>query len=379
MQYIVNPQTEECTGEKHLLLVNRTEGSWVKIHRTVWKNVLYLIENNMDFNDKMNEILEVLRKAKMIISADELEIVPRLENITIQLTTRCNLKCRHCCATELKMEGDMSDELLKLVEQLCPCEITVSGGEPMLHPDFLEISKRMRERFQGELVLSTNGTLITEEIAKEIVKYYDKFEISLDGACAQETDSIRGKGVFEKVMKAVSILKKYGKRIALSAVILSNDEDLRFAELNKRLGTVPIRRELFINKEVLDNFRYFYKGGIEEYIEEKILEFKNNHKCTIRSCGKMLYQLFIDAKGNIYPCGGMAEDKFCMGSIKSFDKQDKNFVEQVMLSDEKYDECRKCNLRSVCWNCLSEIEDYSKTQKIFSAYCEMIKRKWGNL
>lgn len=117
------------------------------------------------------------------------------------------------------MEGDMSDELLKLVEQLCPCEITVSGGEPMLHPDFLEISKRMRERFQGELVLSTNGTLITEEIAKEIVKYYDKFEISLDGACAQETDSIRGKGVFEKVMKAVSILKKYGKRIALSAVI----------------------------------------------------------------------------------------------------------------------------------------------------------------
>lgn len=55
----------------------------------------------------------------------------------IKITTRCNMKCAHCCMNATRKGEDMTLETFKDAIDACDCEcITIGGGEPTLHPDF---------------------------------------------------------------------------------------------------------------------------------------------------------------------------------------------------------------------------------------------------
>ncbi len=92
------------------------------------------------------------------------------------------------------------------------------------------------------------------------------------------------------------------------------------------------------------------------------------------------YSLFFDVKGNIYPCGGLAKDKFCIGNIDDLSNiSDYNYLEQILLKEDKYAECRNCIYRAGCWDCLNELENCSKIPEVFWAYCQNHKKKWKNI
>lgn len=120
--------------------------------------------------------------------------------------------------------------------------ITLSGGEPLLRGDFKELLKYLKNNYNGHIGISTNGTLITNSNAELLVKYADQIDISVDGVDEETCSIVRGKGVFEKVIKSIKILQDKGfSNISLSMVFSDKNEYLEpsFLELNKKLGTTP--------------------------------------------------------------------------------------------------------------------------------------------
>ncbi|HBT95124.1 MAG TPA: 12,18-didecarboxysiroheme deacetylase [Coriobacteriia bacterium] len=140
-------------------------------------------------------------------------------------TQTCNLKCVHCYAgsENKKYEGEMTTEdAKKMIDDLAAFGAPVllfSGGEPTVRPDLLELmhyakSKGMR------VVISTNGTLITAERAKEFAEVGLSYVgVSLDGG--REThDKFRGiEGSFDKSIEGIRNSKAAGIKVGLRMTI----------------------------------------------------------------------------------------------------------------------------------------------------------------
>ncbi len=141
------------------------------------------------------------------------------------MTRRCNLKCVHCYARseDISYDNELNHEQsLAMIDDLAKFGVPVllfSGGEPLVHPKLIEyaqyaVNKGMRA------VISTNGTLITEEKARSLKEIGLSYVgISLDGL--EEThDKFRGvKGSYKKAMKAIEYCQKAGIKVGLRFTI----------------------------------------------------------------------------------------------------------------------------------------------------------------
>jgi len=141
-------------------------------------------------------------------------------------TRKCNLKCIHCYA-----DSDSADypnelsfsEAEAMVRDLAEFGVPVllfSGGEPFLRSDMYDLARLARE-LGIRPVISTNGTLITEEVAQRIRDTgFGYVGISLDGI-GSGNDAFRGKkGAFEEAMRGfdncVAVGQKCGLRLTLT-------------------------------------------------------------------------------------------------------------------------------------------------------------------
>ena len=133
----------------------------------------------------------------------------------------CNLKCVHCYTDSeaKKYEGELSTEEGKaLIEDLARFQIPAllfSGGEPLMRKDLFELVGHAVS-FGIRPTLSTNGTLITSEVAQRIKDLgFTYVGISLDGI-GEINDTFRGhKGAFEKTMQGFRNCKSVGQRVGL--------------------------------------------------------------------------------------------------------------------------------------------------------------------
>jgi 12,18-didecarboxysiroheme deacetylase len=137
------------------------------------------------------------------------------------VTKACNLKCIHCYAkADNKRAPDelTTEEGYKLLDDLAQFGspvILFSGGEPLVRPDILDLINRA-VKLGLRTVISTNGVLIDDSLAKELKKLGVSYVgISLDG-WKEVHDKFRGvKGAFEKVISAVSACKKEILKVGL--------------------------------------------------------------------------------------------------------------------------------------------------------------------
>jgi sulfatase maturation enzyme AslB (radical SAM superfamily) len=142
--------------------------------------------------------------------------IPRLPlEGNIDLTYRCNCNCRHCWlrmpANDPAEKGELSfDELSRIVGEaraLGCRRWSISGGEPMLRPDFVEIFDMITRRSLS-YSLNTNGTLITPAIAGLLKRRGAKM-VALYGATAEIHDRItRTPGSFAATMQGFAYLRE---------------------------------------------------------------------------------------------------------------------------------------------------------------------------
>ncbi|TGE37580.1 putative heme d1 biosynthesis radical SAM protein NirJ1 [Desulfosporosinus fructosivorans] len=182
-------------------------------------------------------------------------------------TKTCNLKCAHCYmeSDSQKYQGEMTTaEAKRFIDNLAEFKSPVllfSGGEPLIRPDFFElaeytISKGLRA------TLSTNGTLITPEVARRIkdigISYVG---ISLDGL-ADVNDKFRGKeGAFKAAMEGIQNCVAVDQRVGLRFTI--NHHNIK--ELDKIFD--------FIEAENIDRVCFYhlvYSGRGNKMIAEDV-------------------------------------------------------------------------------------------------------------
>ncbi|MHB8075174.1 putative heme d1 biosynthesis radical SAM protein NirJ1 [Desulfosporosinus fructosivorans] len=182
-------------------------------------------------------------------------------------TKTCNLKCAHCYmeSDSQKYQGEMTtEEAKRFIDNLAEFKSPVllfSGGEPLIRPDFFElaeytISKGLRA------TLSTNGTLITPEVARRIkdigISYVG---ISLDGL-ADVNDKFRGKeGAFKAAMEGIQNCVAVDQRVGLRFTI--NHHNIK--ELDKIFD--------FIEAENIDRVCFYhlvYSGRGNKMIAEDV-------------------------------------------------------------------------------------------------------------
>jgi heme b synthase len=149
-----------------------------------------------------------------------------LRMVAWEVTRSCNLACVHCRASSLR--GSYAGELttaqgLRLLDDIAASStpvIILTGGEPLLRADIYEIvaygtNKGLR------MVLATNGTLVTEEIAGKMMEAgIQRVSISIDGMDAQSHDAFRNvPGAFTGALAGIEAMRKAGLEFQINTTI----------------------------------------------------------------------------------------------------------------------------------------------------------------
>lgn len=168
-----------------------------------------------------------------------------LRMVAWEITRRCNLSCIHCRASSEKepYEGELSTaEGKKLLEEIAAFSkpvIILTGGEPLLREDLYKLAA-YGDRLGLRMVLATNGTLVTEESAKQMLEAgIQRVSISLDGPDAESHDAFRQvSGAYAGSLAGIEILKKAGMEFQINTTITSTNRHQLSAlmDLAVRLG-----------------------------------------------------------------------------------------------------------------------------------------------
>ena len=216
---------------------------------------------------------------------------PRL--IFWEVTKGCNLRCIHCraSATELSSPSDLSTATaLGIIDQIAAAAnpiLVLSGGEPLFRSDIFQLARYGRDKGL-RVALATNGTLVTQEVARMIVDAgIKRVSISLDGADALTHDSFRGiPGAFDAAVNGLRNLKKLGMSVQINMTIARhNARQLpQVLDLAKGLGAdalhtfllVPVgcgvdiaTEQMVAPEEYEEMLNWFYERSLDGEIELK--------------------------------------------------------------------------------------------------------------
>lgn len=136
--------------------------------------------------------------------------------MTFCITSLCNANCRHCSsASSNDVTADLSTvQILDILDQLNDCgvmQLGISGGEPLLHPEFDKII--IEAKSLGFIIgVGTNGAVINENNIQRIKRLgIDKVQVSLDGNCSETHDIFRGcPGMFDAAINAIKMMVAAG-------------------------------------------------------------------------------------------------------------------------------------------------------------------------
>ncbi len=173
-----------------------------------------------------------------------------------ETTAGCNLECVHCRRLDVAHEMMRSDltteEATRLVDQIAEVGnpiLVLSGGEPLIRPDILEIARHGRGR--GLTVsLATNGTLVTSKVARAIqAAGIARVAVSLDGARAETHDQFRRQlGSFHRALEGIGYLRWAGVPVQINTTVARHNEAELEAihDLAADLGAVALHAFLLV-------------------------------------------------------------------------------------------------------------------------------------
>lgn len=183
-------------------------------------------------------ILELLLRPQptpVMVGINEL---PSLRYLMVEVTERCNLRCRHCYLGEAGNRDLDPGILLRLLDDfddLGGLRLLVTGGEPLLYPHFERLDLALRGR-SFRAVLITNGTLL--DPARLPSLNFSEIQFSLDGL-AEGHDLLRGKGTFRRTMESLEAALWAGLDVSVATVVhRGNLQEME--ELGKMLGDLGV-------------------------------------------------------------------------------------------------------------------------------------------
>ena len=242
-----------------------------------------------------------------------------------EITNTCNYHCIYCIfnSEAKKYEDELTtDEVKRTIKELKNNNFTYikfTGGEPFTRKDMIEIL-RYANRLGFDMDISTNASLITEDIAKELKNInFPMVHVSLDGNDKYTHEYVRGENTFERTIRGIRYLTNNYVYTRIGTVIYKENEDkleeivklaielkaneiiFSFMEAVGRLDgdeTIISKRTINSVKEELENLATKYKKQIKvkySFTENKITEAEGY-------CPAVNKFLYINNLGQVSPC-----------------------------------------------------------------------------
>ena len=216
----------------------------------------------------LRKIFRPMRKKVFILSEPFVSVMPLprlplwekrkrnkgLISFTLEFTARCNNNCRHCYINvpaddrHAKKEELSLDEIERIADEAVSMGAMwclVTGGEPLLRPDFEELYLMLKKK--GLLVsVFTNATLVTKDHIRLFRHYPPRdIEVSVYGISERTYERVsRSPGNYDKFMKGLNLLQQSGLRIDLKTMALRSN----YGELSEI--------SMFCRQRTKDTFRF---------------------------------------------------------------------------------------------------------------------------
>jgi len=288
--------------------------------------------------------------------------------IAMELTHRCNLRCPHCYIPVHDSANELTfDEIGRVLEEasgLGALHLTLTGGEPTLRFDFLQIL-RTAAALRFVPVLKTNGVFSTGFAQELHAAGLFELQVSLYSAAPERHDSFVGlEGAFQSAVAALRMFKGLGGRVRVSVVLMNwNLED-----------AVPLQ-ELFAREEWPHTFDFRVEPRLDGNLFPANLRANNDivraalsvnvlreaataHESAKNSgdpvCGIGRSGLLIQPDGNVIPC--VATPSISFGNVRASHLRDiwLGAVERSRLKQLDWRgsaKCLSCDLVANCRRC----------------------------
>jgi radical SAM protein with 4Fe4S-binding SPASM domain len=304
---------------------------------------------------------------------------PESFHLQWHITERCNLRCTHCYQDENNQKKEPSkEEIFFILEQFIAqikkwhiprrfVKVSITGGEPLVSKNFFGlIEKLYQNRNLFDYGVLTNGTFLTKDMVKKLKKKGINYaQISLEGM-EKTNDSIRGKGVFKKIVNSAILLKKEKIKTNFSLTLTKkNLKDLeKVINLSKEIGIlISVRRcvaqgrgkteNLLNKKEVRKMYhflmekKFFFGEDISFGCESGIIaqDFYNHYP---EKCSAGYVSLTVLPNGDVYPCRRLPI--FCGNLLKqNFDDLYNNSPALKSIRNQNInDKCLECFFYNRC-------------------------------
>ncbi|MCK5474500.1 MAG: radical SAM protein [Candidatus Aenigmarchaeota archaeon] len=289
--------------------------------------------------------------------ASRLEIVSEFPiQIDFELNASCNLKCPMCPNSAESSKDRNKEEWFKFEDFKKIIDLGVKRGlkaiklnyinEPLIRKDITKFISYAKEKGVLDIYFSTNGLLLNNEFAIELIDSgLTRIQVSIDAYTPETYDLIRPGGDLKKVVENVELL----------------------LQKRKELGSItPLVRVNFVRTELneheLESFVNYWKNkvemiGVQEMIKPpessqdiKSTTTKNKRKIGFQ-CSMPFKQLVLNNSGYILPCCTFYGEQLRMGNIKNDDIVD-------MWTSEKMKKLRDIHKNGnyfeieVCKNCV---------------------------
>lgn len=164
--------------------------------------------------------------------------------LTFSITGSCNLTCMHCWVEAVSssppahVPGPVLLRLIREHKSLGGEGVRITGGEPLCHPGWLDLLRFACDIGFRTVALQTNAMLFKDEHVTALNELNCpglSLQVSLDGACAQTHDYVRGKDAFKRALEGIRRLADGG---------LARRISIFFTEMRHNLEEIPALLEL---------------------------------------------------------------------------------------------------------------------------------------
>ncbi|MCI2113086.1 MAG: radical SAM protein [Ruminococcus sp.] len=297
-------------------IIDNPDNNWYRLILSLWSDIDDDVRKTMFENLAVNSFLIGMDKQHKIQDKYNCN-VPWA--ILMDPTSACNLHCTGCWAAEygnkLNMSYETLDDIINQGKEMGTYMYLFSGGEPLVRKK--DIIRLCEAHPDCQFLAFTNGTLIDEEFADEMLRVKNFIPaISVEGF-EEATDFRRGKGTFNAVMKAMEILKRKKLPFGASCCYTSQNVDSigseEFIDMLVDSGVkfawffhyMPVGNDAVTDLLPTPEQREKMYSQIRSFRETKpifTIDFQNDGE-FVGGCvaGGRLY-LHINANGDIEPC-----------------------------------------------------------------------------
>ena len=299
-----------------------------------------------------------------------------LRSIHSEIASACNERCVHCYIPHRYKDKIIDSELFYRIldegREMNIIHVTLSGGEPLLHRDFLQFLEKCRELDLSVNVLS-NLTALTDEIVLEMKRNpLLSVQTSLYSMDPSVHDSItKLSGSFEKTKQGLMRLYSAGIPVQISCPVMKQNknsfldvirwgrehhiavavEPMIFATYDHSGSNLANRLSLEEVGEAVDKqLPEGYADMMREAAKEKELLTGNNPICSI-----CRYSFCVSVEGDVFPCAGWQTNiigNLTQQTIREIWETSEKIQNLRLIKREQFPKCVTCRDRGYCTVCM---------------------------